>query len=83
MIKLSKKLYSGVHRLTFSKSEAVIQFNDNLMAQFNEGMGHKRIRAMFENTRNHVKKLETLRNNEHDWNPIKYANVLHHNRTEK
>ena len=83
MIKLSKKLYSGVHRLTFSKSEAVIQFNDNLMAQFNEGMGHKRIREMFEDTRNHVKKLETLRNNEHDWNPIKYANVLHHNRTEK
>ena len=53
------------------------------VTQFNEGMGHKRIREMFENTRNLVKKLETLRNNEHEWNPVKYANVLHHNRTEK
>ena len=45
-----------MHRLTFSKSEGVIQFNDKLMTQFNEGMTHKRNRTMFENTRNHVKK---------------------------
>ena len=30
-----------------------------------------------------TEKLETLKNNEHDWNPVKYANVLHHNRTQK
>ena len=49
-----------MHRLTISKRETVTQFNDNLMAQFNEGMGHKRTGTLktfeFENTRSHVKK---------------------------
>ena len=49
-----------MRRLTISKRETVTQFNDNLMAQFNEGRGHKRIRTLkifeFENTRSHVKK---------------------------
>ena len=49
-----------MRRLTISKRETVTQFNDNLVAQFNEGMGHKRIRTLkifeFENTRSHVKK---------------------------
>ena len=30
-----------------------------------------------------TEKLETLKNNEHDRNPVKYANILHHNRTQK
>ena len=49
-----------MHRLTFSKSEAVTRFNNNIMTQFNNGIEHKRIRTLktfeFENTRSHVKK---------------------------
>ena len=49
-----------MHCLTIFKRETVTKFNDNLMAQFNEGMGHKRMRTIkifeFENTRSRVKK---------------------------
>ena len=48
-----------MHRLKILKRETD-PIHYNLMAQFNEGMGHKRIRTLkifeFENTRSHVKK---------------------------
>ena len=73
-----------MHRLTFSKSEGVIQFNDNLMTQFNEEIEQcLKIQEITLKSVEITEKLETLKNNEHDWNSVKYANVLHHNRTQK
>ena len=47
-----------MHRFTISIYETVLQFNDNLMTQFNEGKGYERIRTIkiskFENAKNEV-----------------------------
>ena len=29
-----------------------------------------------------MKNIKETSNNEHDWTPVKYLNVLHHNRTQ-
>ena len=83
-----------MHRLTISKRETVTQFNDNLMTQFNEWMGHKRIKLkkhskslslkMQETTSKSVAITENLvTHNKHGWILVKYVNVLHLNRTQK
>ena len=47
-----------MHRFTISIYETVLQFNDNLMTQFNEGKGYEGIRTIkiskFENAKNEV-----------------------------
>ena len=51
-----------MHCFTISIYETVLQFNDNLMTQFNEGKGYNGIRTIkvskFENTKNDVLIIE-------------------------